>query len=110
MSAIRIISAEDRDGFNVRTLTLVFEVPSVNFDLNAAVRAAATEYCQTEKGRNTYLFTNCHNFNWGDFDLYVPEAICKKHGFRKLDAYIAEEFTDFNEQLVNEDDILEEEK
>lgn len=76
-------------------------------NINTAVRLASKEYCMTEKGKTEYE-NNCHSFNWGDFDLLVPREICRKYGFVKTNSDVANVF-DFNEQLVNEDDIFSEE-
>lgn len=77
-------------------------------DVIDAIRKASTEYCQTEEGRKVYS-GNCHNFNIGDFDAYVTNELCQKYGIQKVESNTASYFMDFNEQLVNETDILEEE-
>ncbi len=104
----KIIVATDQDGLDVRTCVIVLDV---NEGVNAkkAVLAACREYCQTEEGKNTYI-GNCDSFNWGDFDAYVPNSICEKHGFRKIDFEVNTENVDFNEQLVLETDVFENEE
>jgi hypothetical protein len=74
---------------------------------NAAIKAC-TEYCSTEKGKEVYK-GNLKNFNWSDLDLFVPNEICEKYGFRKISCRPAQVF-DLNEQLVNESDIFPEEE
>lgn len=106
---IRTVIAIDYGSRNPRHLTLNFLIPNKEFDLFAAIKAAATEYCQTEDGKKTYI-GNCHCFNWGDFDLHVPQDICKKHGFQKIDALVADSEVNFDEDLVNEDDVIKEEE
>lgn len=97
---LRTITAIERDGFNVRTLTMVFEVPAKDFDLKAAVMAAATEYCKTKEGRETYSH-NCGNFNWADLEMNVPNEICERHGFRMVDTMLSDIEVDWDEQLVD---------
>lgn len=59
---LQSVTAIECDGWKVRTLAMVFEVPGEDFDLKAAVMAAATEYCKTEEGGKTYSH-NCRCFN-----------------------------------------------
>lgn len=68
-------------------------------ELLAAIKAASQEYLETPEGRWTWEY-NCHNFNYGDFDLNVPNKICRKHGFMKLDSSPDLLDLDFNEQLA----------
>lgn len=105
---LRTITAFEQDGFNRRILVLVFDVPNEAFDLEAAVRAASVEYCRTEEGKDTYE-GNCHCFNWADFDMYVPDEICEKHGFKKVRTESAEEFVNWDEQLVQDEDVYPDE-
>ena len=109
MKTIRTITAQERDGLNIRVLTLNFEVPNEAFDIVAAVKAAAKEYCLTEEGKKAYE-GNCNCFNWGDFDAHVPQDICRKHGFAKIESLTNDLLVDFDEQLVNEYDIFPEEE
>ena len=103
---LRTIVAIERDGMDVRVLALNFEVPNADFDLKAAVKAACTEYCNTEAGRRTYAY-NCNSFNWADFAMSVPAEICEKHGFKLVQSGVADEDVDWDEELV--DDIETEE-
>lgn len=69
-----------------------------------AIKDAAKDYCLTDNGKRTYN-GNCNNFNIGDLIAYVPKAILQQHGIISIE----EKDTiaiDFNEQLVNENDIL----
>ena len=50
---IRNIVAVERDGFNVKTLTVAFEVPDEKFDLLEAIKKASTDYCKTPSGIRT---------------------------------------------------------
>ncbi len=98
---LRTVVAVERDGFDIRTLTLRFDVPSEDFNLANAVRKAATDYCKTEQGRNTFE-CNRSCFNWADFDMFVPQEFCERYGFRKLDAVLSDIEVDLDEQLVDE--------
>ena len=101
---IRTIVALDSDGFDGRVLVLNFEVPNREFDLKAAVKKATLDYCLTEEGKTVYS-GNCHCFNWADFAAEVPEAICRKHGFKLIPSPDAEEIVDLHEQLVEESEV-----
>lgn len=96
-----------RDGLNVKTMVLTLDVDE-GIDIDAAIRAACTEYCKTEEGKRTYE-GNCNSFNYGDFEAHVPNSICGNYGFRKIDSVIIETERDFNEQLVDEFEIFPEE-
>ena len=109
---LRTITAIERDGWDLRTLTIVFEVPNEAFDLVEAVKKASTEYCQTEKGRDTYEY-NCHSFNWADFTMSVPNEICEKYGFKiVVEGILSDIEVDWDEELVDGSQLpeLEEEK
>lgn len=104
---LKTIVAIERDGLDVRVLALNFDVPNAEFDLKAAVKAACTEYCKTEEGRATYEY-NCDSFNWADFAMSVPAALCEKHGFQMLQSDVADEDVDWDEELVDANDIYDE--
>ncbi len=106
---LRTVTAIERDGLDVRVLVLNFDVPSKEFDLMAAVKAAALEYCQTEDGKKTYNY-NCRCFNWADFEMNVPNEICAKHGFTVLESPVSDLVVDWDEQLVDEAEVYPEEK
>lgn len=104
---LKTIVAIDVDGLDVDVLTIALDVED-GIDIKHAVMDACKEYCLTEDGQDTYDECNCRCFNWADFDAYVPNELCEKHGFRKVDVCTTLEF-DLNEQLVDEDDIFPEE-
>lgn len=107
---LRTVVAIERDGFDVRVLTIQFDVPDENFNLEYAVRKAATDYCRTESGRKVYKY-NCSWFNWADFDMNVPSEFCEKHGFKKVESGILSDITvDWDEHLVDDDQIEEDEE
>lgn len=100
---IRNVVAVERDGFNVRTLTVSFEVPDENFNLIRAIKNACNEYIRTEDGRKTYI-GNCDAFNMGDMVSYVPNSICEKYGFKMSDSVLSDIEIDWDEQLADLDD------
>ena len=105
---IKTIVATERDGFDIRTLSISFDVPSDDFDLIEAVKKAATDYCLTDEGKMVYE-GNCNCFNWGDFATYVSNSFCEPYGFKQINSDVSEISVNFDEQLVNESDIFEEE-
>lgn len=100
---IKTIIATEKDGLETRTLILNFEVPTKDFDIVAAAKKAASDFCLTERGKNIYSY-NCHNFNWADFDMYVDNFFCEPYGFKKIDSEIPEIEVDWDEQLVSDTD------
>lgn len=104
----KIFVATEQDGLNVRSCVIVLDVKE-GIDVKEAVLTACKEYCQTEEGKNTYI-GNCNCFNWGDFDACVPNSICEKHGFRKINFEVNTENVDFDEQLVLETDVFSDEE
>lgn len=69
-----------------------------------AIKDAAKDYYLTDNGKRTYN-GNCNNFNIGDLIAYVPKAILQQHGIISIEE--KDTITmDFNEQLVDENDIF----
>lgn len=54
---LRTVVAIERDGLDIRVLTLQFDVPGEEFDLKEAVCKAATDYCKTTDGRKSTIIT-----------------------------------------------------
>lgn len=71
---------KDRDGLNetIRPMTIYTALPKD--EIIPAIKAAAQEFLNTPEGRKVWE-DNCGNFNYGDFDLNVPNGICLHHGF-----------------------------
>ena len=70
-------------------------------DVLEAIKQACVEYCSTPEGRKVYE-DNCKHFNYGDFDTYVPNSICKKYGISKdKTKYNCLEPVHFDEQIVD---------
>lgn len=97
---IYTINAIDRDGLRINIFTLKFDVFRDGIDIVDACKAAAREFTATSDGFCAYMH-NCENFNWGDF-VDVPNTICEKYGFRKINAEFTDTDVDYNEQLIDE--------
>lgn len=105
---LRTVVATERDGIDVKVITLQFDVPSKDFDLISAVKNAATDYCKTEEGRKIYNY-NCSYFNLADFAMNVPSEFCEKYGFKMFDQVCNDIEVDWDEQLVDESEICDDE-
>lgn len=103
---LQTVVAIERDGFDVRVLSIVFEVPSADFNLLKAVEAAAADYCRTQEGKKQYEY-NCSSFNWADFEMSVPNEFCEKYGFKKVDSALSDIVVDWDEQLVDDSFLYE---
>lgn len=104
---LRNIVAVRRDGFDVKILTIIVDVPSFDFDLKAAVEAAATDYVKTPEGRRAYE-GNHSEMNWADFSWSVPNSFCEKHGFKRIETAVLEDlFVNWDEDLVDEGQVYE---
>ena len=90
-------------------MVLNFEVPYKEFDLMGAVKKAALDYCLTDDGKQTFE-RNCDYFNWADFAVNVPNSFCQKHGFQMIESPIADQIVNWDEQLVDEEDIYRDEE
>lgn len=83
------------------TLIILLRVLSDDpeFDLEYAVSSACRHYVQTPTG--IILLQSLHGiFDWGTFDTYVPNEICRKYGFERItgDDHILE--VQWDEQLL----------
>ena len=106
------ITAVRRDGFRCDTLSMEFAVldPDRNFDLRTAITQACQEYItQTKTGYETYTYGN-GDFNWADFWTEVPNAICEKHGFRKITDSRSLPDVDWDETLYDVLAVTEDQK
>lgn len=102
----RNIIAIEYDGRDVQALMIELSILSndPSFDIRKAVKDACVEFARTPDGRKAYE-DNCGSFNWGDFVAYVPDEICRNHGFERIMDTLSQIKVDFNEQLVAEDDL-----
>lgn len=101
----KTIVATEQDGLETRSITIDLEILDESIDVVEACKEAAREYVATQEGLKTFLY-NCSAFNWGDFASEVPNEICEKHGFRKIDTDTETIDVYFDEQLVDEPTFL----
>lgn len=108
MDDIITIVATEHDGLDVRVLVInarIIDGDPRTFDLKGAVRKAVHEFLCTKGGKEIYD-CNCGGFNWADFEPYVPNEICRKYGFEKLDSAVSDLEVDWDEHLAD-DEALE---
>lgn len=98
----RTVTAIEREGFDIRTISLLFDVPDEKFDIEGAVRKAVNDFCRTEKGRAALAYTE-GSFDWADFDVFVSNKFCKKYGFQKIETDLPDIEVWWYEQLYEED-------
>ena len=94
-----IITAIEQDGLDVHTFALCLETVEDDLDIKQAVKNACEEYIKTPAGKATLEY-NSGYFDWADFAMNVPNEICKKYGFTKIEAdenYIVS----WGEQLID---------
>lgn len=104
---IQIITAIERDGFDMRLLTVLFEVLSADehYDLLTAIKAAVTEWCCTEEGHGEFEY-NRGCFNLADLvNSAIPTDLCRKHGFAIMDSAMSDKEIDWDEPLVDECEV-----
>lgn len=101
---INAIGYESGMHFNFENICLNVADDMCASEVKRAIAKASVEYCQTEEGRDVFEH-NCRNFNYGDFNLYVPNEICGKYGIEKIDSEIEFDDVNFNEQLVDETEL-----
>ena len=98
---IKTVTAIERDGLNLRLLTMVFEVPSrSDFDLMDALRKAVNDFCRTEEGRKVYEY-NCGYFNLADIDMSLPKEWLEKYEIEYIDTCPSYEI-DWDESFCTE--------
>jgi hypothetical protein len=86
-------------------LNIILDVNDETIDIAEAVRKACTKYvATTAEGRTTYDY-NCNSFNWADFAQSVPNTICREFGFEKIYDDISQLDVNWDEQLVNDDEL-----
>ena len=97
----------ENHGLSDRTVTFTVEVDAhlAPEDILKHIKTAATEYCQTEDGRRTYI-GNCNCFNIGDAFTYIPKKFFNRYGIFPQTGAGIYMHADFNDQLVDENDII----
>ena len=64
-------------------LAIKIEVTKQNIDLKQAIKDACREFVVTPEGLKLYS-KNHEQFNWQHFAANVPNTICEKYGFKKV--------------------------
>lgn len=99
---IRVITVIELNGLEANTITIVCKILNTkeDFDLETAMKAATQEYLHTENGKEVYEY-NCKYFDYSDFVTYVPNDICRNHGFEMITTQ-ADIIANWDEQLADE--------
>ena len=64
-------------------LAIKIEITKQNIDLKQAIKDACREFIVTPEGLKLYS-KNHEQFNWQHFAANVPNTICEKYGFKKV--------------------------
>ena len=83
MSRIVYLVAKENVGLDENVLIIPLDVERKNVPIEELVALATKEFLSTEEGEKA-LEETCGNFNYADFDTYVPNSICGKYGFWKV--------------------------
>ena len=83
-------------------LAIKIEVTKQNIDLKQAIKDACREFVVTPEGFKLYN-KNHKQFNWQHFAANVPNTICEKYGFKKIQTDNENVlYEKWNESLVNQ--------
>ena len=96
---LKTITAVERDGFDLRLLTVIFEIPDKDFNLLDGIKAAVGDYIKTSEGRKTFDY-NCEQFNLADVASSLPNKFCEAHGFKMIDSALADMDIDWDYSFV----------
>ncbi len=100
-----IVATEHDDDMDTRSLVIniriLDESQASSFDIRSAVRKAVHEYLCTKEGKAIYDY-NCGGFNWADFEPNVPNEICRKYGFEKIESCRNDLEVDWDEHLADD--------
>lgn len=84
---------------------LQLNVCSAELDIRKAIRDASREYCKSKTGK---LITNSDkDFTYEDFVEYVPNSICRKYGFQKLQSLETDIVVDYHGTVVSKSEIVD---
>ncbi len=98
-----IVATEHGGRSLIRSIPINIHVLDDNtsdFDIRSAVEKAVCDYLCTPEGKRVYDY-NCESFNWGDFEANVPNEICQKYGFEKIEPVANILEVDWDEQLAD---------
>ena len=96
---LKTITAVERDGFDLRLLTVVFEIPNKEFDLLGGIKKAVGDFIRTSEGRKVFDY-NCECFNLADVVSSLPNKFCEAHGFKIIDSTLADMDIDWDYSFV----------
>lgn len=102
----KTIAAIEQDGFDTKILPITIFVREDVTNVEQAVADACKEYCLTKAGMQM-LRNNSNQFNWGDFDCFVPNAICEKYGIlKKENDHVGNIVIAYDRQLVDAQELF----
>ena len=96
---MKTITAVERDGFDLRLLTAVFEVPDKEFDLLKGIKDAVQDYIKTPEGKKTLEY-NSGYFNLADVVQNLPNEFCTAHGFSMVNSALTDMDIDWDYDFV----------
>lgn len=79
------------------------EVIDESIDVLEAIKLVVKDFINTKEGRTIYEDNN-NEFNWGDFIRFIPNPMCEKYGFKKIN--LEEIEANFYEELYDEGEDL----
>lgn len=104
---IRLVHGKDIFLDKGDVLVIEIETPDGGFDLIAAAKAAALEYCKTEGGKE-YFCTEKNCFNWASFAYDLPPEFCERHGFKIISVQrFPGHIVDWRESLASVEDVFD---
>lgn len=98
---IYTITAVENNGKGYSVVLISLKILKEGIDAVEACKAAAREYVATQEGVNVYGLKR-ESFNWTDFNTFVPNSVCEKYGFIKLDTAQPDRAVNCTVQLVDE--------
>lgn len=99
---VRSIIAIERDGFNIRTISMQFDVPREDFDIIGTLKRICLDYVRTEDGRQVYEY-NCGYFNLADIEANIPDSLYEEYGIKRLSTDLSDIVIDWDEDFVDDD-------
>lgn len=93
------LTAIERDGLSIRVLTVIFEVPAENFDIEENINRAVADFAKTENGKQTLEYTSGY-FNLADVVQYLPNELCEKHGFKIINSALTDTELDWDHDFT----------
>lgn len=81
----RLTTIEKGIGMDESVLSIEFEVPNEQFDLETALECAVSDFAESDEGKKLIKESGTGTFGLMDVDMYLPNSFCEAHGFRKLE-------------------------